>query len=939
MKQPNKCTLVGVAAWETISDCVRNAGEKMLIDHTCLVLPGRYQEKIPINGAEGLTIRGVYGEEKPVIDGTVELHPKYGTWTDIDVVDDKDTLSTDDDEIHLACTGEIDSALLDEYREAFGFGDDEEIHPFQLFFKQDEEFEMMINARWPNAGWMKDTMMPPKWKEHEHITNKFAKDGVPKVFYNDFMRKWTHEEGKTDNVIGAFIDGNRNVEGCKQGNDCGSLLKDKNIDLTDAMVVLGINWWDSYHRRITGHSPGSDTFHYQVEAEYPSDPTKPDKDKIKPHKDGTKYHQYYVDSLLSLMDTPWEWNYDMTNRILSFVPPKGTKSCSEIQPSAIRGRVINYAMEFESTKDLTMKDLEFFASAIYAEGKDELNDIDGITLDSIDFQYPGTNRRMLKEDSIPKPNLIMSYEPKGRIVIENCKFYGSDSAALIHRGNDTLIKNNEFKYNDWSGPSVGNNLASKATLRSQCKNGRKIEFSGENITQNTFLYGGATQAISPCPGSTVSENLVVGTRHGNLKADGASINVGKEDLKNIRVEKNWVLDSTNLGIRVDGGGPGKPAGEQGQAAKEGCQLNKRMHLSKNVAWKVGGYNIKGDDHKVDGNLALDMLQQDKDVVEPDLEPNLDHTCTVCRGMKGMKMPFVRKNGCRTDENGVKIPCIQNENSELTNNAFMFANGDSYGMKFDEDSICLAENEAKSCKGEMNEEPCKCDKNKELPTKGQGFYRIHAGKKNENNYYGDYSFDCGEQYGTGDDDLEWLGWKSVLNGNTYSYHDENDLYDPRDFLDYFVDICSYDFRPDISYENNPLTATGAQIGPYPTEFPKGKEYYAIAGRREEKASFPIPDHQETVLLRKELMFRPAYGCEKHKIYVGNTEDELKHVGTLRKGKNVYKGKFEAGKTYYWRVDCLTGEEVQGDVWKFTLVDPNSDDAKLLTKTRCMKEIEP
>ena len=80
------------------------------------------------------------------------------------------------------------------------------------------------------------------------------------------------------------------------------------------------------------------------------------------------------------------------------------------------------------------------------------------------------------------------------------------------------------------------------------------------------------------------------------------------------------------------------------------------------------------------------------------------------------------------------------------------------------------------------------------------------------------------------------------------------------------------------------------------------------------------------------------CEKHKIYVGEVGDELKHVGTLRKGKNVYKGKFEAGKTYEWRVDCATGEKVTGDVWEFTLVEPNTDDAKLLTKTRCMKEIE-
>ena len=311
----------------------------------------------------------------------------------------------------------------------------------------------------------------------------------------------------------------------------------------------------------------------------------------------------------------------------------------------------------------------------------------------------------------------------------------------------------------------------------------------------------------------------------------------------INVEKNWIFDSTMLGVRADGGGPGK----EGQEGKESCKLSTKLSVSKNVAWKCGGYNIKGDYHKVDGNLALDMKQEDNDVLEPDD----DEECETCRGMNGMKMPFVRKEGCITVENGESIPCIQNDNSELTNNAVMFANGDSFKTKFDFNSNC-DDSKNLECTDEINTS-CTCKRNKNLATKGNGYYRIHAGKKNENNYYGDYSYDCGEQYGK-----DTTGLKLVLDGTTYIYRDENDRYDPNKFLEYFVDICNFDFRPDDNYPDNPLTSTHAQIGPYPSTIPEGEEYYYIPGRREEKASFPIPGHREKVLLRQELMFRPAYG---------------------------------------------------------------------------------
>ena len=288
-----------------------------------------------------------------------------------------------------------------------------------------------------------------------------------------------------------------------------------------------------------------------------------------------------------------------------------------------------------------------------------------------------------------------------------------------------------------------------------------------------------------------------------------------------------MFDSTVLAMRVDGGGPD-------------CGINERVTLKQNVAWKVSGYSMKGDRHIVDGNLALDMKQLDDKIVDAEDDPD----CKACNVGQGMKMPFVRKNGCTTDENGREkaIPCIQNDNSELTNNAFMYANGDRFRKKFNRESKCKDPTTFTTCPKTKQD------------TKGQGYYAIHAGKKMENNYYGDFSYDCGEEYGTKEDEhgvQHGLGYKVVVDGVL------DETLDARNFTDYFVDIYNFYFRPDVNYPNNPLTSTGTQIGPYPSVINEGEEYYFIPGRREEKATFPIPKDGNSVQLRQELMFRPAY----------------------------------------------------------------------------------
>ena len=59
------------------------------------------------------------------------------------------------------------------------------------------------------------------------------------------------------------------------------------------------------------------------------------------------------------------------------------------------------------------------------------------------------------------------------------------------------------------------------------------------------------------------------------------------------MERNWVYDSPKYGIRFDHS-PGN-LGDNGT-------------MSKNVVWNTKGIMVKGDEHTVDGNLALDNVE-------------------------------------------------------------------------------------------------------------------------------------------------------------------------------------------------------------------------------------------------------------------------------------------------------------------------------------------
>ena len=263
---------------------------------------------------------------------------------------------------------------------------------FQLFLNN----EMMTNARWPNALWADKS-----------------------VFNNTY---WAHSASSS--VRGKMVD------------DGVAGLALSGLNMTGAMAVLNVGSFNTFVKPVRQHLPGEDSFTYEDDF---------GGIKFKPN-----HNQYYLDSSLELLDNPGEWHYDKGTKMLRFIPPNGA-SCPEPESDHIKGRVIDYSIIITKTKGLLLKNMDFFASTIEATGtKRNVDEIDDINLDSLNFYFPSSSKRMLQDHSVPQKTRLIA-KMFGSISVINCNFIGAEGPALYYWSKKSIIHNNLFAWNDWSG--------------------------------------------------------------------------------------------------------------------------------------------------------------------------------------------------------------------------------------------------------------------------------------------------------------------------------------------------------------------------------------------------------------------------------------------------------------------------------------------------------
>ena len=192
------------APFATISDCVGQEGFGVPGDE-CLVRDGIYFEDIAISGIRGdpesPVVIGGYKDERPIIDGTVEIKPISGKWEK---------------------TGKMYSGKIKDT-------------VWQLWMsKKDtqnrdlQDWTMMTNARWPNTKWSDES-----------------------VFQGDLWATLT--EGSFydwEAFTGRIVDDTNHTAG----------LAESGINATGAMSVMNIDRWNTYVTDDITHEPGADNF-------------------------------------------------------------------------------------------------------------------------------------------------------------------------------------------------------------------------------------------------------------------------------------------------------------------------------------------------------------------------------------------------------------------------------------------------------------------------------------------------------------------------------------------------------------------------------------------------------------------------------------------------------------------------------------------------------
>lgn len=190
---------------------------------------------------------------------------------------------------------------------------------WQLFV----EDELMVNARWPNARFDDDSM-------YSH--SGWAK-GLDTTSTNGYF--------DTDPAV----------------HD----LAATNLDVTGAVVIANTRHFETYTRKVTSHTPGSNAFDHGVT----------------PFFSGSKSY-YYLQAKLNLLDQDKEWHIDATTNMAYLWVPGGGMPTGNI-----RGRNQKFAIDASNWNYVTFKGLNFFATNI------ELTASESITIEDCNFNYGG----------------------------------------------------------------------------------------------------------------------------------------------------------------------------------------------------------------------------------------------------------------------------------------------------------------------------------------------------------------------------------------------------------------------------------------------------------------------------------------------------------------------------------------------------------------------
>ena len=384
--------------------------------------------------------------------------------------------------------------------------------------------KMMTSARWPNAeAWTEDM-----W---------------------DLEGTWMHQADGSS--YGHFIDD-------------GTLdLAGTGIDFTGAMAVMNVGSWETFAGRVMEHGAGNAGFYYE---------------KTFPESNFRKVWEgrAFFECAMACLDAPGEWFYEKETGSLYLCTEDGRNPSGK----EIKGKIITYALQIDSSRYLEIRGLDFFGCTGSFAGCDHL------LIRDCDFMYPSYSRRML--GSTDKPEATTLYTTPGILTenrIINCTFMYADGSGIRIGGVNDLIANCEFYSIDYGCVGTVNDVFINA------RDATRLTFR-----RNTMVKGGNSVGLKTGAASLVELNFA--TRLGMLQHDGSALQASTENVEGTVMRKNWVFQSAKSGIRFD-----SPWNDPDVYGMHGT-------INYNVIWNTRRIQPKGDHHRVYHNTSFDNEQAD-----------------------------------------------------------------------------------------------------------------------------------------------------------------------------------------------------------------------------------------------------------------------------------------------------------------------------------------
>ena len=178
-------------------------------------------------------------------------------------------------------------------------------------------------------------------------------------------KTWKHGTERSQYVDisedGARVPG---LESILVDDGAAPALSSSGINATGASAILNIGHWKSFATTVVSHSPGSNNFTY-FDMKHWGTP------KYKPAHD-----LFYLENKLQFLDQETEWFFDTGTRRLHL------KTRDDEHPCGLRvqARVQAYAFRIIDTLHLTLEDMTFWATTVWAASIGAADDVNGTSL-------------------------------------------------------------------------------------------------------------------------------------------------------------------------------------------------------------------------------------------------------------------------------------------------------------------------------------------------------------------------------------------------------------------------------------------------------------------------------------------------------------------------------------------------------------------------------